>query len=1058
MSLGSIPRNRSHWLTLLALLLLGLFAAHPLLIDPRLPEAHDVRFHLYRLVQLDEMIREGVFYSRWAPDMAYGYGYPIFNYYAPAAYYVAELFCLLGFSYTVALRLTFALALVVTALATYAWLRDLLDPEAALVAAAAYTAAPYMMILLLYRGALAELFALALLPAVLWATHRFLVHGRTVHGVLGTGLYALLILTHNITAMLATAVLVGYGLSLVLTLWLRNLESARKQAGLVLRRSLFILGLGLGLSCFFWLPALAERDLVHIYQLYLPTALRFDTNFVALPVIFGLPVPADPRLVYQTRPMSRLHLGVVGLAVLALPGIWRLRRRLVQRTVLFLALTGAVSAMLMSLPLSSPLWEHLPLLPFIQFPWRFLGVGSFFLAILAGAALYVWRDLLPDRVVARALMPLLVLVLTLYVTPWQYMRRYPPMGALTMLESARFERQTGSLGTTTMGEFLPVTVRALPEEDSPALVSGERLDVTSLPAGAEVLHAAYGPTRYELLLQSPERFTAVFHTFDFPGWRAEIDGEPASITPTDPHGLIGVEVPAGRHHLVVHFGTTPVRAWATAISAVAALSLLGATLVLRKRHGPPIDRITQSMGVRPDAALSVLSVVLLVLTLKLAYIDREGQQTLFRRTRFDGQGVEGVDYPMTVNFAHRLHLLGVDAPTSATSGSELEITLYWRVPVPVEEEYSVGLALVDARGVRYAQSDHQHPGGYPPTTRWSPEAYAEDPHELQIMPGTPPSTYTLQASVYPYGEPEQALDVLNADGAPIGRTATLVPLTVTRPKKPPTREALAPETSTDAPVTNGLRLIGYDVPSTSLWAGELLPLTLYWEATETPTDDLDVEVALRDARGETVPLATVPPVPGYPTSQWRAGDRWRGVHRLLLPPTLEGGDYQILVRGAGHAAPLVLGTVKVQAPEHVMEPPEVEHAQTALFGDVARLLGYDAPRAATLRPGESFSLTLVWQARRQTRTAYKTFVHLLDGEGRRVAGSDQVPGSWQRPTTGWIAGEYIVDAHTLHVPPELPEGVYRLQTGLYEARSGERLLRPDGADAAVLDIALEVRP
>ena len=30
--------------------------------------------------------------------------------------------------------------------------------------------------------------------------------------------------------------------------------------------------------------------------------------------------------------------------------------------------------------MSRLLWDHLPLLPFTQFPWRFLSVASFFLA------------------------------------------------------------------------------------------------------------------------------------------------------------------------------------------------------------------------------------------------------------------------------------------------------------------------------------------------------------------------------------------------------------------------------------------------------------------------------------------------------------------------------------------------------------------------------------------------------------------------------------------------------------------------------------------------------
>lgn len=1047
--------TKAHLIVLLALVLLGLFAANPLL-DPRLPEAHDVRFHLYRLVQLDSLIEDGVLFSRWAPELAYGYGYPIFNYYAPTAYYVAEVFHLLGFSFTTALRLTFALALVGMALAMYIWVRDVFGPVPAFVAAVAYTAAPYMMILLLFRGALAELVALALLPAILWATQRFVARCCFGYGVLGAALYALLILTHNITAMLFTVVLLSYGICLATVAWLKKpgRRSWRRMA-LVILQLLFVLVIGLGLACFFWLPALIERDLVHIYQLYLPAALRFEANFAQLENIFGPPVPADPLLVYQSRPMSSLHLEAVALAIFAVIGVWRLRGWCTQRITVLFALVGAVASIFMALPISAPIWQHVPLLPFVQFPWRFLGLGSFFVALLAGAALYIWREPLSKWSWSWLVVPVLVILLSFYVVPWQYMRRYPPMENLTMMENVRFERQTGSLGTTTMGEFLPATVQALPEENSPALQIGQHLDTTSLPEAAEVLHAKYDPLRYEVLLESSEAFKAVFHTFDFPGWEAEVDGERVPITPTDSHGLISVKVPAGRHRVVVWFGLTPVRVWATGLSVISALALIGMNVILgqRAKHS---HQVPAPEPARPGVAWGVLVAVICVLAFKLAYIDREGQQTPLRRTRFDGQSVSGVDYDLTVNFGDQLYLLGMDVPARMTSGDASEITLYWRVPAPVDTEYSVGLALVDERGVRYGHSDHQHPGGYPPTTRWHPEEYAQDPHALRILPGTPPGTYTLQVTVYPYGHPEQTLDVLNADGAPIGRTATLVPATVTRPQQSPSRPQLAPETPVEVQLTADVRLIGYDVPDTPLRPGDALPLTLYWEASSAPETNLASDIVLSGAGGEEmIHLDTLPPVVGYPTSQWRKWDRWRGVHRLLLPPTLEGGEYRVMLDGPG-AEPLPLDTVSVQAPDHAMEPLAVTHPQSATFGDLVSLVGYDISPTDGLAPGALLTVDLTWYVHRQTRTAYKTFVHLLDTEGRRVAGSDQVPSGWQRPTTGWIAGEYITDTHILHVPPDLRTGTYRLQTGLYQEGSGERLRRSNGVDTAVLEIAVNV--
>jgi hypothetical protein len=153
---------------------------------------------------------------------------------------------------------------------------------------------------------------------------------------------------------------------------------------------------------------------------------------------------------------------------------------------------------------------------------------------------------------------------------------------------------------------------------------------------------------------------------------------------------------------------------------------------------------------------------------------------------------------------------------------------------------------------------------------------------------------------------------------------------------------------------------------------------------------------------------------------------------------------------------LTLGTVTVDAPVHLLEPPPVTHAQSATFDDLVSLVGYTLLPPDRVSTGDTLSVELVWQVHRQTRTAYKTFVHLLDAEGRRVAGSDQVPGNWQRPTTGWIAEEYITDIHTFTVPAELPAGTYRLQAGLYNAVTGERLLRMNDAETVVLEDSVEV--
>ena len=74
-------------LGLAAALAVALVAAWPFLARPSLPQFTDAEMHVYRAGEILFSLRQGVLWPRWAPDFYYGYGYPIFNYYASLTYY-----------------------------------------------------------------------------------------------------------------------------------------------------------------------------------------------------------------------------------------------------------------------------------------------------------------------------------------------------------------------------------------------------------------------------------------------------------------------------------------------------------------------------------------------------------------------------------------------------------------------------------------------------------------------------------------------------------------------------------------------------------------------------------------------------------------------------------------------------------------------------------------------------------------------------------------------------------------------------------------------------------
>ncbi|MCB8929437.1 MAG: hypothetical protein H6652_27850, partial [Ardenticatenaceae bacterium] len=96
-------------------------------------------------------------------------------------------------------------------------------------------------------------------------------------------------------------------------------------------------------------------------------------------------------------------------------------------------------------------------------------------------------------------------------------------------------------------------------------------------------------------------------------------------------------------------------------------------------------------------------------------------------------------------------------------------------------------------------------------------------------------------------------------------------------------------------------------------------------------------------------------------------------------------------------------------------------------------------------------LPLLWRAESEMPTSYRVFIHLVNADGQIVAQADGEPANWSRPTTGWVPGEYILDAHTLSLPPDLPPNA-SLRIGLYDPATGQRL-QTEGGEFFIVPLA-----
>ena len=1042
--------HRSLIVVTCSLILIGLILVAPLLQSSPLC-TDDGSLHLYRTVALDRAIGDGLLYPRWFPDLAYGYGFPFFNYREPLGYYAVESFHLIGLSFPLALNMVLAFSVIASGLTVTLWVGDIFDQRAGFIAGIVYMAAPYTLIGSLTRANLPEVIAMALMPLIMWAFRRFMIFAGRRHFALAVLSYAALLLTHNISSLIFTPVLVAYCLLLI--------ASAKRPVAPSLFRSIAAMLIALAMTSFFWLPALAEGNYAQLYLTYSTRGNDYHFNFLSFGELFGGPGSSDPALL---NPPLQIIFGWAQIALAAL-GIFAIRRvqSREQRVHIIAALVALIGFIFMALPISQVLWDNLPLIRFVQFPWRFVGRALLPAALLAGAFVHValhsslftrhraassWDASRPRLSVALSIV--LAIVVLLFAAPLLYPRTCPIKDNPTITDVFAYERATGHIGVDPLGAYLPVSVQERPqgsplEQQYANNETIKRFDRSALPSGAQIIAETYRPNQAGIDLDTPTAFRATYLTFDFPGWQVKIDDQPVPIIPSEPNGLIAFDAPAGQHRITVAFGSTPIRTLADILSAMGLVALIITLLRIKPATPRKVDH--SSFSFHPSALILVPIVFILI---KLLLIDP--QLTPLRQTRLQNDQLGGISQPLQIDFGDQLRLLGYEISSSSTpSGETRRVDLYWRALRPLDTAYQTTVGVVDANGELWTPKTLERPRDYqdfPPTTAWPTDAYTIDSFELPINPGTPPGSYSIYAEVFA----RDSLIPLPAHAAavhPASRPAAAIigPIDITRAVRAFNADQLGIYNfKLDQPITSDLKLLGFNVDRSDIIPGDTVLLTTFWQATQSPQKDDTLTIELLDQHGQLVTSKGFPLGGGrYPSSRWTADEQIIDLDRVRVPASTPSGVYHW--RGSiSDVIAFDLGELRVTAPERSFEIPANMNRIDQMLGNRVTLLGYETKGQGAI--GKELAVTLYWRAEADLSDSYKVFVHLLDQNGQVRAQVDAIPVNGTRPTTSWLPGEIVTDIYTIKLPTDLPAEQYRLVAGLYQELDNIRLKLPNGND------------
>lgn len=606
------------WLLAVIVILL---ATRGLILFPRDPDTllvttlagHEWEYNLWRILGMSSALHDGM-PGRWLEGFSHGWGYPLYHYTGPLPYTLGGLLYLGGFEIHTALNICWWLAYAGSGFAMFWAMRRIFGGWGALLATTCYLFAPYHLVDTFVRTNLVETTAFVFPPLIvygLWKLRYNRLRGILV-GAVGIGLIPL---THILSTYLIGLALIVFSVTYVALLPLREKLPFIRDAACMA-------ALGLGLSAFFWVPAVADVPAVKGFDAMVEGFYSYKNHFVypqqLISNYWGYggsdPGPND----FMSFSMGRITLGCVALTLLLaiyhLIRIWRRHRanagfvvgrddeeldQLAKLRFTLACLAAGLFSTYMAVYYSAYLWEVIPRVEVAQFPWRFLFPATFFLCVTLAGLPNLLRHATPWGYGISA--PLVTLAcVAVIVTHWDFARAGAYMnsetGRLTRAEYVDF-----GLWTTNQYEFLPVTSR-IPWREAKREVDTEFLSPT-MAREDRVLNSEVKNGFARVQLRPGAAGTLVLDQHWHPAWKASANGKPITTYAFDSHpfGPVAVDLPADTLEVEFRYGYTPAGRIGMLVSLT--LILVGVVLLL------VFDRRRDLQKVGPVAGLIAALVV-----------------------------------------------------------------------------------------------------------------------------------------------------------------------------------------------------------------------------------------------------------------------------------------------------------------------------------------------------------------------------------------------------------------------------------------------------------------
>lgn len=537
---------------------------------------------------------QGDLYPRFVPDLWYGMGGADFYFYGPLPFWFASTFgeaMCPGCTTSETFSTSAAWMMIFSGITFFIFARRFFSIGWAGFGAILYVFLPVHYLVNWYVAqTIGTMMAVAILPLFALATTQLIEDKK------GGWLFALclagLALSHLPTTLIIIHLLALYVVCAVVL----EIRDWRGRLAILMRFVPWGL-LGVALSAFYWLPALALLDTVSSDMLY--TDYYDATKWLLL----------DGQPENNPNETHWFKWALILTVVFALAAANILQRDRQQSTLLlWIIVPSALAAFLLTI-VSYPLWKYW-IINRVQFPYRAMVITDFAVAL---AAVVIVKNLLANRVGAEALRTKLVAsfatlaLIFAYVSPisksaevtlggWGQTDEYLPVAPpeyvapnLLQIALTRFREKIAD-GDTNAERYLIFFEQArLAYDDAKAAFAEDAPGATLTPLINDRM-------RLQVNLAAPGTVRVPIASWDF--WRAaHADGTPVELKENAALGIYEITLPAGTSEVEFYLVETAPQKIGSAISLLALLILFGAAAwTLRRRNIAPEKPLATSLA------------------------------------------------------------------------------------------------------------------------------------------------------------------------------------------------------------------------------------------------------------------------------------------------------------------------------------------------------------------------------------------------------------------------------------------------------------------------------